>query len=324
MPVRLIQPPICLPLTLEQVKTFLNVDHFSDPEKMMVEGLIEAVATESENETGRVWVESKWEWSVDGGFKPNTLYELPICPVTKVEIYDNDEVVNEGEQLTDLFEGAAKVALPSLSPMGTPLVGSLLAVQEFPSNCSVILTVGYPVKEIEVLVPQSDSPVLDQYKISYRQNKIHLVWNRPVEGRVQVDNFTVEVNGNVISPNKVEFEKGGITITLLDDFLQEDVGTKLSYTGGFVYDVFQNYVEPIFNVFLPNVKFTEEEFKEPEPNPVCIEFESLAPKQAKQWMLIRLGTLFSQRSEIPDRGVGAMYPVNFINGLLKQLKVNFA
>lgn len=326
MSLRLIQEGVCLPLTLEEVKSFLAVNSNSSDENQLLENLIMAASSEAENITGRVWVESKWEWVVDGGFQSNTLYELPICPVTKVEVFDLDEVVDEGAMPTDISGGLVKVDYPSLSPQGTPLVGSLLANNVFPQNSKIVLTVGYPVKSIETLINPNTVPILAVESISFTSTKIHLVFDRPVKGTVKADNFQVKLvsDGSLVEPQSVVFENQGLSLEFLDGELIEGETPELSFVGGFIEDDFSNFVEPINTLLLPAVVFgTEEDFVLPQPYGVEVRHEASVPKQIKQWMLMRIGTWFSQRSEVASKGLGYMYPASFIDNLIKQYKVEF-
>lgn len=324
MAVRLIQEGVCAPLTVEEVKHFLAVDSDSVAENVLLENLIEATASEASVATGRIWVESKWLWELEGEI-PSTPIQFPVCPVTKVEIFDNDEVVAEGAEPTDLSSELVKVTLPSLEPLGTPLVGSLLAVQAFPLNYSIVLTCGYPVLETTTPIPQKDAIVVDQYKTTYTPTKIHLVFNRPVNGNAKPSDFKVEIEGVSYVPQTVNFEKDGITLEFLENELLENTEIVLTYIGGYIEDAFGNFLLPISGFTMPNVEFkTEEDFQEPTPVPVETTYKSLTPKQIKQWMLIRIGTLYSQRTEIASKGTGAMYSTQFIDGLLKQYKVAFA
>lgn len=323
MAIRLIQQGVCAPLTLDEVKHYLRIDDSSEAETAMLESLIEAASSEAGIATGREWVESKWAWEIED-FAVQKEISFPVCPVTKVEIFDNDEVVEGGAEPTDISSSLVKVKLPSLDPRGTPLVGSLLAVQEFPQNVRIVLTVGYPVKETEKPIPQTDSIVLDQHKVSYTPTKVHLVFNRPVKGFIKPSDFKVEVEGVSYTPQSAVLEKQGVTLEFLDGELVEGVLHKLYFIGGLIEDDFGNFLVPIEGSALPDVSFgTEEDFQEPTQVPTEKIYTSLAPNQVKQWMKIRIGTMYSQRSEIA-KGTGAMYPTQFIDGLLKQYKVIFA
>ena len=101
----------------------------------------------------------------------------------------------------------------------------------------------------------------------------------------------------------------------------------MSFLSGFLYDQFQNYVQPIVNEVLPVVSLgAEGDFVEPEPVPTQVIYTSLCPTPVKQWILVRTGTLYCQRSEIALRAGksnDALFPDGFINNLLDPYRTRF-
>lgn len=343
MAVRCIQEGLCEILSLDEVKHYLNVDDNSAEENAYLESLIGAVASEASNFTGRIFVESKWEWVIDN-LKLNAEIEFPLCPVTKVEIFDLDEILeDEQQQRTDLSSKLVKVNLPSLLQQGTPLIGTLLPINEFPANYQLVLTVGYPNNKTEKLIPQTSPIELDTEKITYTASKVNLVFNRPIKGEAQPQNFKLSVAqvttitneetgeeelivGEPIEyePQSVNISNGCVILEFLENEIVDKAQCKLSFIGGMIEDDFDNFLQPLDNVALPDVVLaTEADFMLPNPNPVEVTYTSTAPKQIKQWVYNRIGTLYQQRSQVAPRGLGAMYGSNFIDGLLKQYKVVF-
>lgn len=344
MAVRCIEQGLCSVLTVEEVKHFLAVDDDSEQENAFIETLIEALSEEASHVTGRTWVESKWEWEIEGCFALNKPIKFPLCPVTKVEIYDLDEVLTEENNTpTDLCSELAKVTLPSLNTQGTPMIGTLLPIKEFPVNYKIVLTVGYPNKEIEKAITPNTPIELDTEKVTYTENKVNLVFNRPVKGSALPENFKLyvaeyettenketgeqeKVLGEAIeyTPQSVTFENGCIILDFLENEIVDGAVCKLSFLGGFVEDDFDNFLQPLENAELPDVAIqTESDFQTPNENHVEVTYLSQAPKAIKQWILQRASTLYNQRSQIASKGLGAMYGTNFIDGLLKQYKVVF-
>src|SRR5574344_1569898 len=136
------------------------------------------------------------------------LIPFPVTPVTQVVIHDLDEEVPENGAFTDISGALVSCVFPSPEPQGSPLIGSLLPISEFPAHYEMLLTIGYPVQETTTPVEQFDVPTLVPVKTGYTGSKIHLVFSRPVTGVAIPDNFTLTVAGEIKAASSVEFSKG--------------------------------------------------------------------------------------------------------------------
>ena len=324
MTLRKIESAPCWPITLDEARRHLAVDSSTRDEDVLIEMLIQSATTDAEMKTGRILVKSKWEWKPDEIVVGEAI-EFPTCPVVDVKIYDLDEEIEEGGEPTDISGDVCAITYPSPEPQGSPMLGWLLPTAEFPTNYRIELTGGYDYEEQLDPIEQKDSPVLVVEKTSYTHAKIHLVFNRPVFGSVEPENFVVLVNGEQSVVTACEFERGGLS--LLPDSIEEGATVTLSFTSGFIYDQFKNYVQPILEQSLPDVKIgIDDDFLEPEQVPAETIYKSLCPTPVKQWILVRTGTLYCQRSEIALRAGksnDALFPDEFINNLLSPYRTRF-
>lgn len=321
MSLRKIEAAPCWPITIDEARRHLAVDASTRDEDALIDMLIQSASTDAEMKTGRVFVKSKWVWEPDNIVVGEKL-EFPTCPVVDVKIYDLDE---KSEDPTDISSKVCKIVYPSPEPQGNPMLGWLLPIADFPQNHRIELTVGYDFEEREEPVEQKDSPILVVQNTRYAPGKIHLVFNRSVSGSVQPSDFTVKLNGEQAPVEACILDKGGVTLVVPS--LEESQAVELSFLSGFLYDQFQNYVQPIVNVGLPVVSLgAEEGFLEPESVPTQVVYMSLCPTPVKQWILVRTGTLYCQRSEIALRAGksnDALFPNGFINNLLDPYRTRF-
>lgn len=358
MTLRKLKSAPCWPITVDEARRHLAVDASTRNEDALIDMLIQSASNDAEMKTRRILVESTWLWEPDE-IAVGVKLEFPACPVTKVRIYDLDEELEEGQEPTDISADVCKIQYPSPEPQGTPMVGWLLPLVEFPARCHIELTVGYPYIETVTPIEQKDSPVLLPEQTSYTTDKLHLVFNRPVRGGATKENFTLVVNGESRDILAVEFEKGGVTLICAKPVSEPEpdyegpvpppetgtapeeptepvkIGTEfvagdtvvLTFKEGIIEDEFYNFVQPILEAALPQVVIaTEDDFVEPEPVPADATYESLCPTPVKQWLLVRVGTLYSQRSEIALRAGksnDALFPDGFINNLLAPYRVEF-
>lgn len=293
---RIIEKGKCLPVTLDEVKNHLSVDYSSRSNDAFIETLIDATSQASEQHTGRVWVESKWEWTPEEIFVGGVL-EFPIAPVTKVQVFDLDEEKEEDQEFTDISGDVVSVKYPSPEPQGSPLMGSLLPISGFPTNFKIVLTVGYPVQEIVEAKEQTDAPILVVEKTRYSLTKTSLVFNRPVFGIALPENFKILQDGEELLIDEVLFEKGRIDLVFSEGALKEGLSLEMSFIEGEVHDEFGNFVQPILNLELPQIAFVEEEaFEIPEPVPTTSTFYSQAPSAVKSAMLLNIAFLYTQRT----------------------------
>lgn len=271
---------------------------------------------------------------------------------------DNEEEDNGNSEddtppeYTDIANEYIKVNYPSPEPLGSPQIGSMVPLKEFPKNYRLVLTVGYPVKaEIET-AEQFDNPVLVPEKTGYSDSLIRLVFNRPVQGNININNFEIRFDGEILTLVNAYFRDGCVELqyTMPDtpppmepeepdeggenedntpeiQGLPEGAKVTVSFFEGAIYDEFQNFVQPIVETQLPEVMIISPEYFElPEPIPKQEVYESLAPSPIKNWILTRVGSLYSQRTEIALRAGksnDAMFPNEFINNLLNPYIVRF-
>lgn len=402
--------------------------------------------------TGRIWVESEWEW-VPETLAVGSVLPFPIVPVVDVKLYDLtdpkdiendnpgdnegndgiDDAGNSGSEGDNVESGnqrrrrlareAARkkrdgetdtaptnperpdkpqepenpeisaeflsVEYPSLDPMGYPAIGTATILKTLPDKFRLVLTVGYPVESKTEVIEQYDNPVLVLDKTGFSENIIRLVFNRPVEGDIYIDNFEVRKKAQdqeseipeedrdspsdtdnarrktmarkriaksalsildndvgedgTISPPEITvpadpkdilitiedvyFMDGAIEIQYQEGAISEGDHIQVSFFEGAAYDQFENFVQPIILQDLPLVSFANpDDFAIPDPVPEKEVYVSLAPDPIKNWILTRVGSLYSQRTEIALRAGksnDAMFPDQFINNLLDPYRVRF-
>lgn len=131
----------------------------------------------------------------------------------------------------------------------------------------------------------------------------------------------------IIQLEDAYFQDGAVVLQYPQGALSEGDTIHLSFFEGAIYDDFENFVQPIIFAELPPVAFGDEaDFPLPEPVPETEVYESLAPAPIKNWILTRVGSLYSQRTEIALRAGksnDAMFPDQFINNLLDPYRVRF-
>lgn len=277
-----------------------------------------------------------------------------------------DEPINPDEpieplppQFTNIISDYAVITYPSLIPLGEPSVGNIVFYKDLPKNYKLTLKVGYGVVVREDVVEQFDDPVLVMKQVQFSQDKIKLNFTRAVTGSVYITNFEVRKRVKIVEPEPmppdIEPEPSNpetspdvysdqyedVIVSLLDAKVENGYvilefpfgeifdgdSITISFFEGALCDQFSNFVQPIINARLPKVTFVlEEEFTLPDPVPVDDVFESLAPSPIKNWILTRVGSLYTQRTEIALRAGksnDAMFPSQFIDNLLNPYKVRF-
>ena len=324
MSLRKIEAAPCWPITIDEARRHLAIDSSTRDEDALISMLIQSASNDAEMKTGRIFVKSKWVWE-PGEVAIGEKLEFPTCPVIEAKVFDNDEILDEGQSPTDISDSVCKIIYPSPEPQGTPMLGWLLPEAGFPKNSRIELIVGYDYKEIEKVVEEKDAPVLITEDTRFTGTKIHLTFNRSVKGSATPENFTLLKNGDPLNVSDCLFEKGGVT--LVTDGIENGDEITFSFISGYIRDQFNNFVEPIFDARLPSVQVgTEEDFIIAEPGLTETIYESLCPAPVKQWILVRVGTLYSQRSEIALRAGksnDALFPDGFINNLLNPYRIRF-
>ena len=207
-----------------------------------------------------------------------------------------------------------------------------------PEKYQLVLKVGYPVKESLIPVEQTTNPELVVDKTAYLENLCRLVFDRPVSGNINITDFEFRVkeqeaearkgkDGEQIDILGVEISDGGVNLTFPDGALKEGAQAQVSFLGGSLEDDFGNFVQPLVFVILPTIKFTTpDNLPVPEPVPCKTQYESECPTPVKSWILTRVGSLYTQRTEIALRAGksnDAMFPETFINNLLNPYRVRW-
>lgn len=131
----LITPAAVEPVTLAEVKAHLRLSGTDDD--ALLTGLIAAVRQQAESLTGRVLVESVWEWSFDGGLAG--VVDLPLSPSTALVSLTMDGVAVDS--------GLYAFTPASTESHGSPLFATLEPVDEWPDGDEVVIRfkAGWPV-----------------------------------------------------------------------------------------------------------------------------------------------------------------------------------
>lgn len=271
--------------------------------------------------------------------EPDTDLPIDSAPEPPAETDPDEPAADEPVNLASEY---FQIEYPSPDPMGYPAIGSLTILKALPEKFQLVLKAGYPVKESLIPVEQNTSPELVLDKTAYLENMCRLVFNRPVSGNINVRDFEFRVKvkepeqavparqgieGEKIDILGVEIVDGGVNITLPDGALIEGAQAQVSFLGGSLEDAFGNFVQPLVFVILPEIKFTTpDELPNPEPVPCEVQYESECPTPVKNWILTRVGSLYTQRTEIALRSGksnDAMFPEGFINNLLNPYRVRW-
>lgn len=394
---RQVTKPLCNPVSLAQARRHLNVDVSDSANNMLIEMLIGSATTESQTKTGRIWVESVYEWRPES-IELNNAIRFPIVPVTEMYLYDvfekmkkpvinqggeNDNITDNPEEIippldnvenpdfypdmplpeaplpeapkpvtppvaweevvpvpkdyadfetyTNLASEYFDISYPSLDSLGYPVIGEITLRKPLPEKYKIFIKAGYPVTSHEELVELADSPVLNTEATQYGYDKIYLVFDRPIQGDISLENFelrNVTLDNAIMSLDSVEIRDGAVLICAgVGQFSALDV-ISLSFFGGALYDKFDNYVQPINCILLPSVSFVENEtaFLPPPPLPMENIYESTVPPDIQAWILFRVGSLFTQRTGIALRAGksnDSLFPDRFVNDLLNPYRVRF-
>lgn len=393
MALKRLTDPACAPVSLAEARKHLVIDASDRSSDSLINMLIESATADAQMKTGRVWVDSEWEWVPDLGIGVFTSF--PIVPVTEVMLYDltpkpeepiepepepepepspepepegpgedNEPESREGEEaaesenekpeepdqdlptnpapnpaeeagpdspsddgLVNIASEYLEIEYPSPDPMGSPAIGGITLLKALPDKFQLVLKAGYPVKESLIPVEQNSNPSLALSKTAYLANICRLVFDRPVEGQVGERNFEFRINGEMITIIGAEVADGVVSLTFEDGALVEGAEAEVSFFEGDIHDEFGNFVQPIVQVHLPVVKFSEpEDLPEPDPVPCEVHYESDCPVPVKNWILTRVGSLYTQRTEIALRAGksnDAMFPEQFVNNLLNPYRVRW-
>lgn len=323
-------------VSLGEARYHLRLSQTTEDENFFIEAAIKAAAMHAESITGRVFGGDVWSWEPCEVLET---YTLPVTPVTQVVIYD----ISTDEELI-VPERAYKFIPASLDPRGRPRFASVLpleyVVEEgegdmYSGSLRFEMTCGYPPKIKEEFIDPGTFPVLDTEKTGFDGQTLSLVFDRPLLledlTRCYFEVSYVDENGDrVVIPTElglsVPIETNCIVLTFKEIFNIPDTVLRVSFLEGFLKDRFDNFVQPFTDASV-GVTVTLDDLgevlvKAPEnPNP----FESIitkiptVPDAVKKWILVRLGTLYQQRSEIVVRAGSAnnaFFPHSFIDALL--------
>lgn len=308
--------PKCYPVSVEEVKQHLRLNTTTAEEDFYIENLIASATTHAEQKTGRVFVDSEWSWTPSEKEMNGSAVPLPVVPVTSVEVFDSS-----GHSISpDLYT----VEYPALSPQGNPLIGSLSPLSGFPENPKIILRAGYKVEEKIEKIVTNESPRIDRDKVGVTESSITIVFNRPIMGDAKPDDFQIyDVNGNTFPVLAVFIKDGVVEVQVMEASISIGMNIIVNYAGGFLHDEFHNYVDAQ-SINLPPITEIPKLHIAPDAIPTQKVFVSNCPHPLKQWIMVRTGTLFQQRSEIALRAGksnDALFPNNFIDNILDTFKI---
>lgn len=309
-------PPKCYPVSVEEVKQHLRLSTTTEEEDFYIENLISSATSHAQQKTGRVFVDSEWSWTPSEKEMYGAAAPLPVVPVTSVEVFDGD-----GQSVSpDLYT----VEYPALSPQGNPLIGTLSPLSGFPENAKIVLRAGYPVEEKTEKIVVNDAPRLAQDKFGFTDSSVTIVFNRPVIGYAKPDDFKIcDAQGNSILVDAVLVKDGVVYVQVKPLSLSAGMELTVNYAGGFIHDEFNNYVDAQ-SVKLAPIPEIPKLHIAPDPVPTQVVFISKCPHALKQWIMVRVGTLFQQRSEIAFRAgkpSDTIFPRSFIDSILDIFKI---
>ena len=309
--------PIVEPVTLEEAKNHLRLSKDFTDDDDLLKTLITMARMDAEAKTGgRVFPAREWEWIPDEMLRAGVEYEVPMSPALSIKVFSKDE--------TEIPSENYKFVKSSLAPHGAPMFAKIIPTVDM-EGVRVVVEAGWPNKTTKVnrvfLTPPKFKP---EYTV-YTENSITIQFDRAVTGEANSRSFTVLVDGDFVDIYDVDIDSGKVII-YLNSTIAEDTTIELSYVSGFLKDKDDNYVMPIMKEVLPPVDF--------EIPPVALPAVakddltiSTVPSIVKSWMLVRIATLYQQRSEIAiqaGKTSNAFFPRPFINGMLDAYTVERA
>lgn len=307
--------PIVEPVTVDEVKNHLRINKDFKDDDLLIESLITMARQDAEAKTGgRVFPCSEWEWIPDEPLIAGETYEIPVSPALQIK-----SVLLDGEPTTDY-----KFIKSSLAPYGKPIYAKFTPFVDM-ENAVITIVAGWPNKEITELVKHTSHPVMDTAKTVFASSSITLQFNRPVSGEVNTKSFRVSVNNIFYDIYDVDVIDGRVVLKISEQLIDGDTVT-FSYMSGFLKDKDDNYVLPILQEIFPDIRLTTDLHPFDEPEKVDV-LQSTVPEIVKTWMLVRIATLYQQRSEIAiqaGKTSNAFFPRPFINGLLDSYTIEKA
>ena len=328
------------PITLEEAKNFLRIslDYHDDDE--LINSLIIMARVEAENKTGgRVFPDSVWEIATTDGSVFPTMEPIliPISPFR--DIYNPPATTEEEPASTEEEQPVVFTSIvpSSLTSNGRPIYG-YVTLDEGVELTSFKIIAGWPNRQEEKVRRYDTAPELNYSAIRYESSKIYLQFDRKISGSADSNSFVIVVNGEQLLIDNITFDEDGRVVINIDSTSRQlENGDKLTmtYVSGFLHDKDGNYVLPIVRKVLPTVEllnFGEENDDDslfvPVPLPMVDSvYYSLVPDILKKWMLVRIATVYQQRSEIAiqaGKTSNSFFPRGFIDGLLDPFNIEKA
>lgn len=305
-----ISGPVVEPVSLEEAKNHLRLSRdFTDDDELL-KMLISMARMDAEAKTGgRVFPAREWEWVPEGVMSAGKVYEVPVTPALNIKAYNTED---DSEISSENF----RFMKSSLAPHGAPLFAKLVPTKDL-ENVRFVIEAGWPNRTEERDKVYLDPPKFMPANTVYTESSLTIQFDRAVYGDVDSRSFTVLVDDDYVDIYDVDVDSGRVRIHT-SSMLSEDSKVELSYTSGFLKDRDDNYVMPIMKEVLPPVVFEKTPVAIPSSEKETISVSSV-PAVVKSWILVRVSTLYQQRSEIAiqaGKTSNAFFPRPFINGML--------
>ena len=302
--------PVVEPVTLEEAKNHLRLSRDFTDDDELIKTLITMARMDAEAKTGgRVFPMREWEWIPEHALSAGATYEVPVSPALNIKAYNR-------EDNTEIPLEKYRFVKSSLAPHGAPLFAKFIPVTDL-EDVRIVIEAGWPNRDEQREKVFLTPPKFLSENTTYTDSSFTIQFDRAVSGEVDSRSFTVIVDGDYVDVYDVDTESGKVTIHI-NSTLVEDSKVELSYTSGFLKDKDDNYVMPIMKEVLPPVVFDTASPAIPPTEKETLSI-STVPAIVKSWILVRVSTLYQQRSEIAiqaGKTSNAFFPRPFINGML--------